>query len=152
MSTYNAKTQKDFGAKSSSKTARMAKLWQFSQSHPGPAFSKKGQRGDQGKFFKNRLKSGPRLKGPKALWRKWHYPQISMHLNCKEWRRFKSKQRLQKCPNEKVMAIFATSPKTRIFSKSARGRPKEIFQKSPKKLSSFESPKNTLAQMALSSY
>ena len=87
----------------------------LSQGHPKPAFSQKVQRGDQGKFFKNRPKRSPRLKGPKALWRKWHYPLISMHLNCKDWKTFWRKQRLQKCPNGQVMAIFARSPKTRIF-------------------------------------
>ena len=46
----------------------MAKLWQFSQGHPKPAFSEKVQREDQGKFFKNRPKSSRRLKGPKVLW------------------------------------------------------------------------------------
>ena len=46
---------------------------------PKPAFSEKVQMGDQEKFFKNRPKSSPPLKGPKALWRKWHYPLISMH-------------------------------------------------------------------------
>ena len=76
------------GQKTGSKSARMARLWQFLQGHPKPAFSKKVQRGDQGKFFKNRPKSSPRLKGPKALWRKWHYPRTSMHLKCKDWRRF----------------------------------------------------------------
>ena len=115
VSTYNAKTEEDFGAKSSSKTARMAKLRQFSQGHPRPAFSKKGQGGDQGKFFKTRSKRSNRLKNPKALWRKWHYPLICKHLNCKDWRRFRSKQRLQKCPNDQVMAIFARSPQTRLF-------------------------------------
>ena len=35
-----------------------------------PHFSEKVQRGDQGKFFKNRLKSSLRLKISKALWRK----------------------------------------------------------------------------------
>ena len=78
-------------------------------------FLKKVQRGDQGTFFKNRPKSRLRLKGPKALWRKWHYPRTSMHLKCKDWRRFKRKQRLQKCKNGHVMAIFARSPKTLIF-------------------------------------
>ena len=61
-------------------SARMAKSLIFSQGHPKPVFSEKVQREDQGKFFKNRPKSSPRLKGPKALWRKWHYPLISMHL------------------------------------------------------------------------
>ena len=49
-----------------------------------PDFSEKVERGNQGKFFKNRLKSSPCLKGPKALSRKWHYPLISMHLKCKD--------------------------------------------------------------------
>ena len=35
----------------------MAKLWQFFQGHPKPAFSEKVQWVDQGKFFKNRPKS-----------------------------------------------------------------------------------------------
>ena len=99
----------------------MAKLWQFLQGHPKPAFSEKVQRGDQGKFFKNRPKSSPRLKGPKALWRKWHYPLISMQLKDKDWRRFWHKQWLQKCPNGQVMAIIARLPKTRIFWKRERG-------------------------------
>ena len=128
----------------------MAQLWQFLQGHPKPAFSEKVQKGDQGKFFKNRPKSSPRLKGPKALWRKWHYPLISMHLNCKDWKTFWRKQRLQKCPNGQVMAIFARSFKTRIFWKSAKKGPREFFQKSSKKLTSFERQKSTLAQMVLS--
>ena len=78
--TWSAKTAKDFGAKSGSKSARMAKLWQFSQGHPKAPFSEKVQREDQGKFFKNHPKSGRPFKNPTALWRKWHYPLISVHL------------------------------------------------------------------------
>ena len=48
----------------------MAKLWQFLQGHPKPAFSEKVQMGDQEKFFKNRPNRSPRLKGPTALLRK----------------------------------------------------------------------------------
>ena len=62
------------------KLPQLAKLLQFPQGHPKPAFSEKVQRGDQEKFFKNRPKSSPPLKGAKALWRKWHYPVVSMHL------------------------------------------------------------------------
>ena len=113
--------EKIFGEKYFSKSARMAKLWQFTQGHPKPAFSEKVQKGQQRKFFKNRAKSSLRLKGPKALWRKWHYPLISMHIYCKHWRRFWRKKRLQKWPNTQVMAILAKSPKTRIFLKSAKG-------------------------------
>ena len=70
----------------------------FLQGHPKQAFSKKVQRADQEKFFKNRQKSSARLKGLKELWRKWHYPPISMHLICKDWRRFGGKKRLQTVP------------------------------------------------------
>ena len=59
-----AKTGQDCGAKGDLESARMAKLWQFWQGHPKPAFSEKVQRGEQGKVFKNRPKSSPRLKGP----------------------------------------------------------------------------------------
>ena len=74
--------------KAAPKSARMAKLLQFLQGHPKPAFSEKVQREDQGKFFKNRSKSSHRLKGLKALWRKWHYPPISTHLKCKQKKGF----------------------------------------------------------------
>ena len=77
----------------------------ISEGHPKPAFSEKVQRGDQEKFFKNRPKSSPRLKRPTALWRKCHYPVIKMHLNCKDWKRFWRKKRLQNGPNGEVMAI-----------------------------------------------
>ena len=56
----------------------MAKLWQFRQGNPKPAFSEKVQRGDQKKSFKNRPESSPHLKGPTELWPTWHYPLISM--------------------------------------------------------------------------
>ena len=126
-------TGEDLGANSGSKSARMAKLWQFSKGLPKPAFSEKVQMRDQEKFFKNRPKRCPRWKGPKSLWRKCHYPLISMHLKCKAWKRSKRRQRLKKCPNGKVMAIFARSPKTRIFRKSTKVRPREVFQKLPRK-------------------
>ena len=52
VSTYNAKTEEDFGAKSTSKIAQMATLWQFLQGHPRHAFSKKVQRGFKRNFSK----------------------------------------------------------------------------------------------------
>ena len=87
----------------------------FLQGHPRPAFSKKVQRGDQRKFFKNRPESSPRLKGLKALWHKWYYSLISIHLNCKDWKIFCRNQRLQNSPNGQVVAIFSRSPKSPIF-------------------------------------
>ena len=57
--------------------------------YQNPHFLKKFKGGrDKGKFFKNRPESRTRLNGLTALWRKWHYPPISMHLKCKDWRRF----------------------------------------------------------------
>ena len=49
--------EKVLAQKAASKSTQMAQLWQFLQGHPNPAFSEKVQRGDQGKFLKNRLKS-----------------------------------------------------------------------------------------------
>ena len=123
----------------------------FLQGHPKPAFSKKVQRRDQEKFFKNRPKSSPGLKRSTALWRKWHSTLTCMHLKCNDWKRFRRKQQLQKCPNGQVMAIFARLFKTGIFWKSAKREPKELFQKSPKKMPSLKRLKGTLARMALSS-
>ena len=128
----------------------MAKLWQFLQGHPKPAFSEKVQRGDQGKFFKNRPKSSPRLKGPKALWRKWYYPLNKIQLRCKDWTRFRCKWGLQNCPNSQLMAIFATSPKTRIVWKSSNGDQEKFFKTRPKGSPPLKGPK-ALVQMALSS-
>ena len=93
----------------------MAKLLQYWKGLPKPAFSENVQKEDQEKFFKNRPTNKPRLKNPKALCRKWHYPVIIMHVKWKDWRRFRRERQLQKCPNGQVMAIFARSPKTRIF-------------------------------------
>ena len=129
----------------------MGKLSQLSQENPKPTFSEKVRRGDKGKFLKNRLKSSLRLKGSKALWRKWHYPAISMHLKCKDWSWFWHKQRLPRCPNGKVITIFGRSLKTPIFWKSANGRRREIFQKLPKKKPWLQRANRTLAQMSLSS-
>ena len=57
----------------------------FSQVTQTPIFVKSAK-GDQGKFFKNCSKSSPRLKNPQAVSRKWHYPLISTHLTCKQWK------------------------------------------------------------------
>ena len=54
--------------------------------------------GDKEKIFKNRPKSSPCLKGPTALWRECHYPLISMHLQCKEWKWFWRKNPAPKVP------------------------------------------------------
>ena len=58
----------------------MAKLWQFWQGHPKPAFSKKRAKGGPREIFQKSPKNYPRLEGPKALWRNLHSTLISMHL------------------------------------------------------------------------
>ena len=83
----------------------MAKLWQFLEGDPRPAFSEKVQRGNQGKLFKNRPESSPRLNGLSALWRKWHYPLIIMDLKGKDWKKCWRRKLIQKGPNGQVMAI-----------------------------------------------
>ena len=122
----------------------------FGKVTQNPPFLKKCKGGTKGNFTKIAQKVALVWKGPKALRRKWHYPSISMHLNCKEWKKFWCNQRLQKCPNGQVMAIFATSPKTCIFGKKAMVRPRETFKKSPRKYPSLQRAKSTLAKMSLS--
>ena len=70
--------------------------------------------GNLGKLTQNPHFSS-HLKGPTALWPKWHYPLISMQLKCKDWTIFWREKQLQNWPNSQGMAIFARSPKTRIF-------------------------------------
>ena len=107
----------------------MGKLWQLSQGHPKAAFSEKVQGWDQEIFFKVPPKNRPHLKGPTALWRKWHYPLISMQLKCKDWRKLWRKKKLQKFSNSQVMAILARSPKTGIFKKKSEAGTKGNFSK-----------------------
>ena len=127
--TYSAKTGEDFGDNSGSKSARMTKLWQFSQSHPIPAFSKKVQRGDQRKFFKNRLKRSPHLKDPEALYHEWHYPLISMHLKGKDWRRFWDKKAAPKVAKWPSYSNFCKVTQNPHFLKKSKGGTKGNFSK-----------------------
>ena len=112
----------------------MAKLQQFLQGHPKPAFSEKVQRGDQEKFFKNRPKSSPRLKGLKALWRKWHYRLIRMHLKCKDWKRFWRKKQLQRVPEWPSYGNFCKVTQNPHFQKKYKGGTKENFSKIAQKV------------------
>ena len=114
---------------SGSKSARMVKLWQFRQGQPKPAFSEKVQRGEQGKFFKNRPKRSPRLKGPKALWRKWHYPLICMLLKCRNWRRFWSKKAARKLPEWPSYGNFSKVTPNPHFLKKCNGGNNSNFSK-----------------------
>ena len=129
----------------------MAKLWQFSRGHSKPAFSEKKERGDRGKFFKNLPKSRPRLKGPKAHLRKWHYPLISMHLKCKDWKRLWRKKRLQRVPEWPSLCNFCKVTQNPHFRKKCKGWTKANFSKIAHKVAIVLKVKSTLAQMVLSS-
>ena len=113
----------------------MVKLWQFLQGNPKAAFSEKMQTGDQGKFFKNRQKSSPRLKGLKAIWRKWHYLPISMHLKCKDWKRFWRKKWLQRVPEWPSYNNFRNVTQNPHFLKKCKGETKGNFSKNRPKSS-----------------
>ena len=106
----------------------MGKLWQLLQGHPKPAFSEKVQRGDQGKFFKNRPKSSPRLKGPKALLHKWHYPLISMHLKCKTGDDFGGNSGSWNVRIAKLWQFWQGQPKPAFFEKVQREDQEKFFK------------------------
>ena len=108
----------------------MAKIWQFLQGHPKPSFTEKVQ--------------GP-SKTQQHSGANGIIPELVCTYRAKTGEDLGAKKRLQKFPNDQVMAILARSPKTRIFLKSAKGGPKELFQKSPKKMTSLKGPKSTLA-------
>ena len=104
----------------------------FARSPKTRIFSKRAKGGPR-KIFKNRPKSSTRLKGPKAHWRKWHYPLILTHLKCKHWKTFWQKQRLQTYPNGQVIAIFSRGhSKPAFFEKVQRGDPGKFFKNRPK--------------------
>ena len=94
--------------------------------------------GDQGKFFKNHAicaqKDALAEKGPQALWRKWHYPLISMYLKCKDWKRFWRKKRLQKVPQWPSYCNFCKVTKNQHFLRKCKGETKRNFSKIAQKV------------------
>ena len=111
----------------------MAKLGQFTQGHQKPAFSKKVQRGDQKKFFKNRRKSSPHLKGPTALWPKCHYPLICKQLKWKDWTKILAQKTAPKVPDWPSYGNFRKVTQNPHFMKKCkwgtRGNVSKIAQK-----------------------
>ena len=86
----------------------MGKLLYFWQGHPKPAFSKKVQSGNQGKFFKNRQKSSPRFKRPQSTLAKM---ALSSNLNAVKV------QRLEKILGQKRGSKSARMVKLSNFRK-----------------------------------
>ena len=110
----------------------MANLWQFLRGHSKPSFSEKVQRGDDGKFFKNRLKSKPLLNGRKALLRKGYYPRTSMLLRCKDWRRFCANSRFKSAGMAKLWQFSQGHPKPALSEKVQRGDQEKFFKNDQK--------------------
>ena len=73
----------------------------------------------------NGRKSKPNSQAPKTPRRKSHRPLISMRSKCNHWTKFYLKPRLQKCPQFRAMANFATTPKSAIFWNSSKGGPRQ---------------------------
>ena len=120
----------------------MDKLWQVLKGHPKPALSEKVQRGDQGKFFKNRPKSSPRFKGPKTLWSKWHYPLISMHLNCKNWKKnFGANSGSKSTRMATLWQFLEGHPKPACSEKKQRGDQEKLLKNRPKSTPRFKGPR-----------
>ena len=92
-------------------------------------FLKKVQKGDQGKFFKNLPTRCPCLKGPKAVWRKWHYPLDSMHFKGKDWRRFWGKKAATNVPEWPSYGNFCEVIQNRHFLKKCKRGTKGNFSK-----------------------
>ena len=92
-----------------------------------PYFLKKCKAGTKRNFSKI-AQEVPSFERFKALWSKRHYPVISIHLKCNDRKRFRRKQRLQKCKNGQDMGIFARSPKTPIFKKVQREDQGKFFK------------------------
>ena len=117
------------------KTALQVPEWpsydNLSKVTQNPHFLKKVLRGHQGKFFKNRPKRSLRLKGPKAPWRKWHYPRISMHFKGKDWRRFWGKKAAPKVPESPSYGNFCKVTQSPHFLKKCKGNFSKIAQKDP---------------------
>ena len=91
-------------------------------------FSEKEERGDQGKFFKNRQKSSPCLKGPKALWRKLNYTLIKMHLKCKDGKYFGANSGSKSVRMGKLWQLSQGHPKPAFSGKVQRGDQGKFFK------------------------
>ena len=75
-----------------------------------------------------------------------------MHFKGKYWRRFWGKKAAEKVPEWPSYGNFCKVTQNPHFLKKSEKRgPREIVQKSPKKMPSLKRPKSTVAQMALSS-
>ena len=128
----------------------MAKLWQFKKGHPKPAFFEKVQRGHQGKFFKNRPKSGPPLKGQKHSAANGIILLLVCTYSAKTGKDFGAKSGSKRARMAKLWQFRQGHPKAAFSEKVQRGDEEKFFEV-PQKQPSLKRANSTLAEMALSS-
>ena len=115
------------------KVAEWPSYGNFRKVTQNPLFVKKCKVGTEGNVSKITQKKRHRLKGPKALWRKWHYRLLSMHLNCKDWRRF-SQTAAPKVPECPSYGTFGKATQKPHFLKKCKGGAKGNFSKLAQKV------------------
>ena len=151
---YNAlivqRLEKILAQKAAPKRPEWRSYGNLGQVTQNPHFLKKCKGGTKGNLSKIAFKVVFVWKAQKHSGANGIIPELACTWSAKTGEDFGAKKRLLKFPYGQVLAVFARSPKTRIFWKSAKGGPREIFQKSPKKIPSLKRPKSTVAQMALS--
>ena len=112
----------------------MAKLWQFSQGHPKPAFCEKVQRGDQGKFFQKSPKKWPYLQKPNSTLAQMAlssklYPLIMQRLN-----KSLAQKAAPKRPEWPSYGNFCNVTQDPLFLKRCKGGTKRNFSKIAQKV------------------
>ena len=98
----------------------------------------------------NRSKSGPRLVAPKTLRRKSDDLVISIRLKCNHGRTFWRKPRVQRCPQSRVLANLAKTPKSVIFWNSSKGDPRENRSKSWPRLAALKALRRKSGDLLIS--
>ena len=76
----------------------------------------------------------------KALWRKWHFPLMSMHLKCKDWRRYKRKRRLKTARMAKLWLFWEGHTQPALSEKVQRGDQEKFFKNRPNSSPCFNGP------------
>ena len=119
----------------------MAKLWQFSPGHPDPHFFKrspkscifwKSANGGPRETFQKSPKKMPSLKRPKSALAQMEISSYLYALKVQRLDKILAHKAAPKVPEWPSYGNFRKVTQTRIFLKSAKGGPREIFRKSPK--------------------
>ena len=138
-----------FAAKNGSKSAGKAELWQIWQGDLNRAFSEILQRGGPREISQKSPNKKADFRGlkntPAQIALSHNYCALKLQTS-----EICGKKRLQKCPEGRVSTNVASTLKSRIFWDFAKGGPREISQKSPKKWADFRGLRISPAQIALS--